>query len=140
MIYLYGILTLCGIYAILCLSLNLILGYNGMFHLGHGAFYAIGAYASALIYTHLGLPFFIELILAGVVAMIFGFIIGYPCIKLKGDYLSFATFGFAVATYTVVNNWLEVTKGPIGITGIRFPVILGVDFQMHFIICCLCCL
>lgn len=129
MIYFYGILTLCVIYAILSLSLNLILGYNGMFHLGHGAFYAIGAYTSALIYTRLGLPFFVEMILAALTAMIFGLIIGYPCIRLKGDYLSFATFGLAVATFTVANNWLEVTKGPIGISGIRHPVILGIDFS-----------
>jgi branched-chain amino acid transport system permease protein len=129
MSYFFGILTMCGIYAILCLSLNLILGYCGMFHLGHGAFFAIGAYTSALVYTHLGLPFFVELIVAALISVIFGLIIGYPCIKLKGDYLSFATFGFAVVTYTVINNWLDVTNGPIGISGIRYPTVLGMDFS-----------
>ena len=87
--FVLNILVMSGIYAILCLSLNLIMGYGGMFHLGHGAFFAVGAYVAALISLHLGWPFLAEMLAAALVTSLFGLIISYPSIRLKGDYLSF---------------------------------------------------
>jgi branched-chain amino acid transport system permease protein len=113
--FILNILIMSAIYAILCLSLNLIMGYGGMFHLGHGAFFAIGAYIAALISLHLGWPFLVEILAAALVTTLFGLIIAYPSIRLKGDYLSFTTFGFAVVIYAVVSNWVKVTGGPIGL-------------------------
>jgi branched-chain amino acid transport system permease protein len=123
--FVLNILVMSCIYAILCLSLNLIMGYGGMFHLGHGAFFAVGAYVAALISLRLGWPFLVEMLAAALVAALFGLIISYPSIRLKGDYLSFMTFGFAVVIYAVVNNWTGVTGGPIGLPNIPAPNLFG---------------
>jgi branched-chain amino acid transport system permease protein len=143
--YLLNIAIVVVIYFILSASLNLILGYGGMFHMGHGAFFAIGAYAGALIAVHLGLPFLVEMLMGGLVAGIFGLVIGFPSIRLKGDYLSFCSFGFAVVVYTVIQNWVSVTNGPIGISGVLRPHILGIDFSsmpaylvLSVIVCIIC--
>jgi branched-chain amino acid transport system permease protein len=130
--FILNILIMSGIFAILCLSLNLIMGYGGMFHLGHGAFFAIGAYAAALISRHLGWPFLVELLMAAIVTALFGLIISYPSIRLKGDYLSFMTFGFAVVIYAVVNNWSDVTGGPVGLPNIPPPSLFGFQVKGDF--------
>lgn len=130
--FVLNILVMSGIYAILCLSLNLIMGYGGMFHLGHGAFFAIGAYVAALISLHLGWPFLVEMLVAALVTTLFGLIISYPSIRLKGDYLSFMTFGFAVVIYAVVNNWLDVTGGPIGLPNVPAPDLFGLKIKGDF--------
>jgi branched-chain amino acid transport system permease protein len=124
-----NILVMSGIFAILCLSLNLIMGYGGMFHLGHGAFFAVGAYVAALISLHLGWPFLAEMTVAALVTTLFGLIISYPSIRLKGDYLSFMTFGFAVVIYAVVNNWSDVTGGPVGLPNIPAPDLFGLKIK-----------
>ena len=113
-----GVLIQIGYYVILSSSLNLILGYGGMFNLGQGAFFAVGAYASALVVTRLGLPLLAEIIIAGLCAAVFGLIIGFPSIRLKGDYLSFLTFGFAVVVHTILKQWVSVTNGDAGLAGI----------------------
>ncbi len=127
--YVLSIASLIGIYCILSSSLNLIMGYGGMFHMGHGAFFAIGAYAGALIVLHLHLPFLVEMILAGLVTAVLGLVIGLPSIRLKGDYIAFCTYGFAVVVYTIANNWVEVTNGPSGLVGVLRPVIFGIRFE-----------
>lgn len=128
--YVISVAILCGIYIILCSSLNLIMGYGGMFNMGQGAFYGIGAYVSALISVNLGLPFLTEILIAGAVAALFGLLIGFPSIRLRGDYLTFCTYGFAVVFYTIMNNWTSVTNGPSGISGVtRNPEIFGVSLS-----------
>lgn len=127
--FVLNILVMSGIYAILCLSLNLIMGYGGMFHLGHGAFFAVGAYVAALISLRLGWPFLVEMLAAALVTTLFGLIISYPSIRLKGDYLSFMTFGFAVVIYAVVNNWSDVTGGPVGLPNIPAPNLFGLKIK-----------
>jgi branched-chain amino acid transport system permease protein len=127
--FVLNILVMSGIFAILCLSLNLIMGYGGMFHLGHGAFFAIGAYVAALIALRLHWPFLVEALAAALVTTLFGLLISYPSIRLKGDYLSFMTFGFAVVIYAVVNNWSKVTGGPVGLPNIPDPVIFGLRIK-----------
>jgi branched-chain amino acid transport system permease protein len=127
--FVLNILVMSGIFAILCLSLNLIMGYGGMFHLGHGALFAIGAYAAALISLHLKWPFLAEMLAAAIVTTLFGLIISYPAIRLKGDYLSFTTFGFAVVIYAVVSNWTRVTGGPVGLPNVAAVNLFGLKIK-----------
>lgn len=127
--YLYSVLILVTIYALLSVGLNIIMGNGGMFHMGHGGLFAVGAYVSAIIATQLHIPFLLELLIAGSAAAIFGALLGLPSIRLKGDYITFVTYGFAVVAYTVCNNWMAVTNGPIGITGVSRPTILGINFS-----------
>lgn len=129
MAYLLHILTIAGIYIILTLSLNLIVGYTGIPSLGHAAFSAVGAYTSALLALRLGLPFWVGLIAAACVAAMFGVIIGFPSLRLKGDYLALATFGFAVIVYSILKNWISLTRGPMGLPGIPKPSIFGFEFD-----------
>ena len=114
----FHIFIMVGIYAILALSLNLLIGYAGLFSVGHGAFYGIGAYAGALLATRLGLPFWVEMAAAGAIAGAIGYAIGRPILRLRDDNLALATFGLAVITFSVLNNWDDLTNGPLGIRGI----------------------
>lgn len=123
---LFHLLIMSGIYIILALSLNLLLGYAGLFSVGHGAFYGIGAYAAAILATQLGFPFWGEILAAACIAGLCGFVIGFPTLRLRGDYLALATFGFAVIIYSVFNNWYDLTRGPLGIRGIPKVVLFSI--------------
>ncbi len=136
--YLFSVLILISVYILLSAGLNLIMGNGGIFHMGHGGFFAVGSYISALIAVNLHLPFLAELLIAGIGASLFGFLLGFPAIRLKGDYITFVTYGFAVVAYTVSNNWMAVTNGPVGISGVMRPVIFGISFQptwRYFLLC-----
>ncbi len=129
--YLLHILVIAGIYIILALSLNLILGYTGLPALGHAAFSCVGAYVSALLALQFGVSPWLGLIIGGVTASIVGVLIALPSLRLKGDYLAIATFGFAVIVYSVAKNWMDVTRGPLGLPGIPTFSIAG--FQLSAI-------
>lgn len=116
--YLLHILVITGIYIILTLSLNLVVGYTGLASLGHAAFSCVGAYASALLALNYGVSPWIGLIIGACVAAILGIVIGAPSLRLKGDYLALATFGLGVIVYSVAKNWVAVTRGPMGLPGI----------------------
>jgi branched-chain amino acid transport system permease protein len=116
--YLFHILVITGIYIILTLSLNLILGYTGLPDFGHAAFSCVGAYTSSLLALQYGISPWIGLALGACVAAILGFLIGLPSVRLKGDYLALATFGLAVIVYSVAKNWVSLTRGPLGLPGI----------------------
>jgi len=118
MAYLLHILIIAGIYVILTLSLNLIVGFTGLPSMGHAAFSCIGAYTSALLALNFGLSPWLGLLIGALVAALSGLIIGYPSIRLKGDYLALATFGLGVIVYSVAKNWVELTRGPMGLPGI----------------------
>ncbi len=115
--YFFQILTVIMINSILAVSLNLITGYTGQLSLGHATFMSLGAYAATLLTLKLGFPFLASLILGAVVAAFFGFIIGVPTLRLKGDYLAIATLGFGEITKNILLN-LEITGGPMGLRGI----------------------
>lgn len=123
--FIYHILIMCGIYSILCVSLNLLIGYGGLFNISHGAFYGIGAYVGALIIVNTGIPFPLDMLICGIITAFFGLLIGFPSLRLKGDYLALSTYAFAVVIYTIMNNWIAVTKGPMGIVGIPKPSIFS---------------
>jgi len=116
--YLLHILVIAGIYIILTLSLNLIVGYTGLPALGHAAFSCIGAYTSSLLALNFGLSPWIGLFIGACIAALSGIIIGYPAVRLKGDYLALATFGLGVIIYSIAKNWISLTRGPMGLPGI----------------------
>ena len=113
--------TLAIIYAIAVLGLNILIGYNGQFSLGHGAFYAIGAYTAAIMMTQGGLAYYWTIPSAGVVCLVAGFLFGLPALRLEGLYLALATFALSVATpqllkYDAISKW---TGGVQGVTIIK---------------------
>ncbi len=126
--YFIHLLVLIGIYLILAVSLQLAVGYAGLLNLGHIAFYAIGAYTSALLALN-GIPFFASFILVGLVAMCFGFLVSSLTNRLAGDYFALATLGFSFVIYAAALNWTDLTRGPLGLPGIPKPIILGINFS-----------
>jgi len=128
--YLIHLFILVGIYAILAISLQITVGFTGLLNLGHIAFFAAGAYTSALL-TLSGVPFWIAFIAAGIVAMIFGFLISVPTNRLKGDYLALSTMGFTFVIYALALNWTSLTRGPLGLPGIPKPVLFGINFSSN---------
>ena len=128
--YLIYILILAAIGIILAVSLQLTVGFTGLLNLGHLAFYAIGAYTSALL-ALAGYPFWFCILTAGVLAMFFGFLISLPINKIKKDYLALATMGFSFVVYAVLLNWTDLTNGPLGLAGIPRPQLFGFDFSQN---------
>lgn len=126
--YFIHLLIMIGIYLILALSLQLSVGYTGLLNLGHIAFFAIGAYTSALL-AKLGFPFWICIGLAGILPMIFGYLVSLPTNRLKGDYLALITLGFSLITYTILMNWISLTQGSLGLIDIPRPSFLGINFS-----------
>ncbi len=123
--YLLRICVMIGVYSVLATSLNLVTGYTGQVSLGHAAFYAIGAYTSALLSTKLGLSFFITAPLGAAMAGLAGLMLGLPTLRLTGSYLSITTMGFAEVVRMILLNWESVTNGPMGIQRIPRPVLFG---------------
>ena len=127
--YLLHILVITGIYVILTLSLNLVVGYTGLAALGHAAFSCVGAYASSLLALNYGLSPWIGLIVGACVAAILGALIGIPSLRLKGDYLAIATFGLGIIVYSIAKNWVSVTRGPMGLPGIPGFSVFGLQLS-----------
>jgi len=117
-----------AIYAVFALSLNVEIGYTGLFNFGHVAFFAIGAYTSALL-TLAGFPFSISLLAGLMLAGLCGFLLSIPALKLQGDYFGIATLGFGEILRMVVNNEVWLTKGPMGLPGIPRPELFGLHFD-----------
>ncbi|MBN9216980.1 MAG: high-affinity branched-chain amino acid ABC transporter permease LivM [Mesorhizobium sp.] len=106
------------IYVMLAWGLNIVVGLAGLLDLGYVAFYAVGAYAYALLGTHYGLSFWILLPAAGCMAAFWGVLLGFPVLRLRGDYLAIVTLAFGEIIRLVLINWREVTNGSAGISGI----------------------
>ena len=126
--YLLHLAILAGIYIILTVSINLIIGYAGQVSLGHAAFYGIGAYTSALVALNWHFPFPLAALSAMLVAGACGLALGLPTLRLKEDYLAIVTLGFGVIIDLVFLN-LEITGGPDGLAGIPCPAFLGLSFR-----------
>jgi len=116
--YILHLAVMALFYAILANSLNLVVGYVGEFSLGHTAFLGTGAYTAALLSTQAGLPMWATVPLAGVVAAVFGVLIGGITLRLQGPYFVIVTLAFAEVLRIVANNWIAVTNGPMGLAGI----------------------
>ena len=116
------------IYVLLAWGLNIVVGLAGLLDLGYVAFYAIGAYTCALLGMHFGLSFWVLLPLAGILAAFWGILLGFPVLRLRGDYLAVVTLAFGEIIRLVLINWVPVTKGYAGISGIPRPTFFGLPF------------
>jgi branched-chain amino acid transport system permease protein len=117
------ILIMAGIFAVLALSLNLLLGYTGQLSLGHAAFFGIGAYASALLTLRLDWPVWPAFAAAVALAGLAGYGIGKVSLKLRGAYFVLVTISFAGVTQLVSVNWMDLTNGPLGLPGVPAPAL-----------------
>ncbi|MFZ5818090.1 MAG: branched-chain amino acid ABC transporter permease [Bacillota bacterium] len=131
--YRHNIMALMGVYAIAALGLNLLVGIAGQISMGHGAFMLIGGYGTAFLTLKAGLPIWLSVPLAGVVAGLVGFVLGLPALRLHGHFLALATLSFGVAIPQIALKWDAVTGGAMGLSPAGFPsdrvaywVILGV--------------
>jgi len=109
------------IYICLGLGLNVVVGLCGLLDLGYIAFYGVGAYTYALLSIHYGLSFWLCLPVAAALAAVAGCVIGYPTLRMRGDYLAIVTLGFGEIVRIILNNWMDLTNGPNGILGIAAP-------------------
>jgi branched-chain amino acid transport system permease protein len=124
--YYRSVLWRTGLYAMLGLSLHIIVGYAGLFQLGHAAFYGLGAYTCALLNLRLGVPILLLLPISILVAGLFGYLITRPILHLRGDYLCIVTIAFGeVVRLALVNNIFGITGGANGLSGIARPVLFG---------------
>lgn len=129
MSYLLHILIMIGIYIPLALSLNLIVGYGGLLSMCHAAFYGIGAYTTTLLMVNLHVPFYVSLIAGIVLSSVLSILIAYPSLRLKGDYFVLASLGFQIIVFSVLYNWVSLTRGPYGIPGIPRPTFFGLSLD-----------
>jgi len=120
--------TLVLIYVMLGLGLNIVVGLAGLLDLGYVAFYAVGAYSYALLSEYFGLSFWVALPIGGMTAALFGFLLGFPVLRLRGDYLAIVTLGFGEIIRILLNNLTSLTGGPNGIGGIAKPTLFGMEF------------
>src|SRR6202453_3235040 len=119
-----GILVLT--YVMLGWGLNVVVGLAGLLDLGYVAFYAVGAYSYALLATYFGLSFWVCLPLAGILAAFWGVLLGFPVLRLRGDYLAIVTLAFGEIIRLVIINWQSLTGGPNGVSGIPRPTLFGI--------------
>ncbi len=126
--YWLTVMILALIYVLLGLGLNIVVGLAGLLDLGFVAFYAVGAYGYALGYQYLGLGFWGSLPFSALIAATFGAILGFPVLRMHGDYLAIVTLGFGEIIRIVLNNWLEFTGGPNGV-GAPLPTLFGLEFS-----------
>jgi len=127
--YLLGLSILIVTYAMLGFGLNIVVGLAGLLDLGYVAFYAVGAYSYALLAHHFGLSFWICLPVAGILAAFAGILLGFPVLRLRGDYLAIVTLGFGEIIRLILLNWQDLTGGPNGIAGIPGPTLFGLPFN-----------
>lgn len=124
------------IYAILAMSLNLVIGYTGVISMAHAAFYGLGAYATAILLTNLGVGFFTSVIIGIVVAGAAALLIGLVLSRFSGDFYILGSVGFNFIVFSIMLNWQGLTRGPLGIPGIARPQILGFSLtaNVHFLL------
>jgi branched-chain amino acid transport system permease protein len=128
--YIMELAILVLTYVVLGWGLNIVVGLAGLLDLGYVAFYAVGAYSYALLAQHFELSFWICLPLAGILAAFWGIILGFPVLRLRGDYLAIVTLAFGEIIRIVLLNWQSLTGGPNGISGIPRPSFFGLEFKI----------
>ena len=139
--YLIHIAIIIGIYSMLAMSLNLVVGFTGLLSITQAAFYGIGAYVTAILLTSFGINFFLALIAGIIITGIISLAIGYVLSKFNGDYFALGSFGFNIIVYSIFLNWQSLTRGPLGIPGIAKPTLFGLDFSEnnYFLILVIIC-
>jgi len=127
--YIMDLAVLVMTYVMLGWGLNVVVGLAGLLDLGYVAFYAVGAYAYAIIAIQFDLPFWVCLPMAGALAALWGVVLGFPVLRLRGDYLAIVTLAFGEIVRIILLNWTELTNGPNGISGIPRPTLFGLKFS-----------
>jgi len=130
--YVLHILTLIAIYVILSASLNLIAGYAGLLSVAHAAFYGVGAYTAALMAIETHSPFLVNLACSVIVSAVLGGAVAVPGLRIRNEYFVIGTFAFQVIIFSVLNNWVNLTGGPMGLPGIPRPSVFGWQASSHF--------
>jgi branched-chain amino acid transport system permease protein len=126
---LVDVATLVLTYIMLGWGLNIVVGLAGLLDLGYVAFYAVGAYAYAMLSVNYGVSFWFALPIAGALAASFGILLGFPVLRLRGDYLAIVTLGFGEMIRVIIINWWWFTGGPNGINKVGRPSFFGLDFE-----------
>ncbi len=130
-LYQTNIMITALIYVVVGLGLNIVVGLAGLLDLGYVAFYAVGAYSYALLNHHFGIGFWLALPIGGLLGFIFGIILGFPVLRLRGDYLAIVTLGFGEIIRLVLENWNAFSFGPSGIANISRPGFFGIELSLH---------
>jgi branched-chain amino acid transport system permease protein len=130
--YLTHLATIFAIYAILALSLNLVVGYTGLLSLAHAGFFGLGAYVTAILTAQYRMNFFLSALIGLFMVMLLSTLIGLVFSKFKDDYYALATLGFNAIVFSVMLNWQSLTRGPLGIPGIPRPELFGWAFSDNF--------
>ncbi len=130
-LYQTSIMTTAMIYVLLGLGLNIVVGVAGLLDLGYAAFYLVGAYSYALLNYHFGFGFWSVLGIGAGLAAMFGIILGFPVLRLRGDYLAIVTLGFGEILRLIMENWNAFSFGPSGIANIPRPGLFGIDMNLE---------
>jgi len=128
--YQTNIMITALMYVVLGLGLNIVVGVAGLLDLGYVAFYAVGAYSYALLNLHFGISFWIALPIGALLAATFGILLGFPVLRLRGDYLAIVTLGFGEIIRLILENWNDFSQGPSGISNISRPGFFGLDLSL----------
>ena len=129
--YQVTVMTTVFLYIMLGLGLNIVVGLAGLLDLGYVAFYAVGAYSYALLSYHFGIDFWIALPMGALIGALFGILLGFPVLRLRGDYLAIVTLGFGEIIRLVLENWNDFSFGPSGIANIPRPSFFGMDLSLQ---------
>ena len=129
--YQINIMITALMYVVLGLGLNIVVGVAGLLDLGYVAFYAVGAYSYALLHLHFGLGFWTVLPIGGMLAACFGILLGFPVLRLRGDYLAIVTLGFGEIIRLILENWNTFSHGPSGISNIPRPGFFGMEMTLN---------
>lgn len=129
--YQTNIMITALMYVVLGLGLNIVVGVAGLLDLGYVAFYAVGAYSYALLNLHFGISFWAALPIGALLAACFGIILGFPVLRLRGDYLAIVTLGFGEIIRLILENWNSFSQGPSGIANIPRPSFFGMDLSLN---------
>ncbi|MDJ0666565.1 MAG: branched-chain amino acid ABC transporter permease [Desulfobacterales bacterium] len=130
-LYQTNVMITALIYVVVGLGLNIVVGLAGLLDLGYVAFYAVGAYSYALLNVHYGVTFWMALPIGAALAFLFGILLGFPVLRLRGDYLAIVTLGFGEIIRLVLENWNEFSFGPSGIANIPKPGLFGLDLSLQ---------
>ncbi|MGO9137622.1 MAG: branched-chain amino acid ABC transporter permease [Syntrophales bacterium] len=136
--YIMNVLVFVGIYTILAVALNLLLGLAGQISLGQAAFFGLGAYISGVLTATYAANPWIAMVVAGVVVGIIAFVLGFPILKLRGHYLAMATLGMGIIVYIIFNETVDITGGPSGLPGIpnlsAYGIIFNTDMKNYYLV------
>lgn len=129
--YLVHLIIIIGIFSLLAMSLNLVVGHTGLLSITHAAFYGIGAYSTAILTTRYEMNFFLSLAAGIIFACLFAFLLGIILSRFSGDYYALVSLGFNTIVYSIFLNWKSATRGPLGIAGIPRPELGQITFSSN---------